>query len=124
MKTYSKIHSNKKAIESHIKKIEQRGGSVKRTGMKIEYKFPEKSSDNSINANSTVELIQDASKKGYRKAKIEYYPAYDATEHSDLPEKLKNTLKKPKIITVLVIEESEIILSGLKNKDVKSIHYV
>lgn len=46
MKTYSKIHTNKKAADTHLARIKSRGGTAtmtKRTdSYKIEYTFPEK----------------------------------------------------------------------------------
>lgn len=46
MKTYTKIHSNKNAAETHLKKIKNRGGKAimkpVKGGFHIEYSFPEK----------------------------------------------------------------------------------
>lgn len=46
MKTYTKTHSNKKAAETHLQKIKQRGGKATmktvKGGYHIEYHFPEK----------------------------------------------------------------------------------
>jgi hypothetical protein len=46
MKTYTKIHQNKKAAETHLKKIKQRGGIAEikpvKGGTRIDYYFPEK----------------------------------------------------------------------------------
>lgn len=46
MKTYTKTHSNKKAVETHLQKIKNRGGKATmktvKGGFHIEYSFPEK----------------------------------------------------------------------------------
>lgn len=46
MKTYTKTHSNKRAAETHLKKIKNRGGKATmktvKGGFHIEYSFPEK----------------------------------------------------------------------------------
>jgi len=46
MKTYTKKHSNKKAAETHLQKIKNRGGKATmkpvKGGFYIEYSFPEK----------------------------------------------------------------------------------
>lgn len=46
MKTYTKTHSNKKAAETHLQKIKNRGGKATMKPVKgefyIEYSFPEK----------------------------------------------------------------------------------
>jgi hypothetical protein len=46
MKTYTKTHSNKKAAETHLQKIKNRGGKATmkpvKVGFHIEYSFPEK----------------------------------------------------------------------------------
>lgn len=56
MKTYTKTHRNKKAAETHLKKIKQRGGIAKtkpvKDGTQIEYYFPEKKSKGKNNAES------------------------------------------------------------------------
>lgn len=51
MKTYTKTHSNKKAAETHLQKIKNRGGKATmkpiKGGFHIEYSFPEKNTSKS-----------------------------------------------------------------------------
>lgn len=42
MKTYSKTHSNKKALQTHVSRIKKRGGICSISGMTVSYHFPDK----------------------------------------------------------------------------------
>jgi hypothetical protein len=123
MKTYSKTHTSKKARDSHIAKINRRGGGCKIDGNKVIYRFADKDKDNSIKAKTTSGLIIEAATKGYKKVKVEFFPAYDSEMHGNYPKKLKDSLKKSKVETFDVIEDSSTILKLTKSKDVKIIYY-
>lgn len=121
--TYKKTHTSKTALESHISKIKARGGFYRVKGMTIEYSFLEPSGDTSIKSKNTADLIVEAANKGYRKVRVEFYPAYNAKEHKSLEKypKLIASLKKAKIETFDVIEEAYDIVKLIKSPDVKSV---
>ncbi len=43
MKIYTKVHTNKEALKSHVAKIKKRGGTCKISGNTVTYSFPPKS---------------------------------------------------------------------------------
>lgn len=78
-----------------------------------------------IKARNVVDLIKEAVKKGTRKVEVIFKAAYSEAEHSKLPAKLKNSLKKNKKEVFDVAEDSLDIIDLLKNnKDVESITWL
>lgn len=125
MKTYKKIHESKEAMNDHISKIKKRGGSYRIKGNILEYGFIEKSKDTSIKSKTTPDLIMEAAKKGYKKVKVVFIPAYEESLHNNVKNKeLLKSLKTSKTETFDVVEETSEILKLLKSKDVKDIHFV
>ncbi|MFY8161507.1 MAG: hypothetical protein ACOVNU_09270 [Candidatus Kapaibacteriota bacterium] len=88
--------------------------------------------DNSLNievnvkSTNLISLIGEASKNKTKKIRVEFYPPYNEKEHSNLSEKLKNSLKKSKVEIFDVITDGNDILQLIKEKKercVKSIKW-
>jgi hypothetical protein len=76
-------------------------------------------------ATNTVDLIKQSVAIGSKKVRVEFYPAYDEKEHSNLSPKLKEALKKPKVEIFDVVEDGYSIVQLVKDpKDVKSMTWV
>ena len=76
MKTYSKIHTNKKAADTHLARIKSRGGTATMTtradSYKIEYTFPEKvvkEWTKNKTSRSTIEITKQNKQQGTEKDK-------------------------------------------------------
>jgi hypothetical protein len=57
MKTYTKTHQSKKALNSHIAKIKARGGEYLVNGYKIRYSFPQQ--DNNELPSDTQQQVNE-----------------------------------------------------------------
>ncbi len=122
---YKKTHTSKVAMNDHIAKIKQRGGSYRVIGNTIEYGFIEPSKDTSIKSTTHINLIKEAAKKGYRKVKVDFVKI----KLSDFPKSIHNKPSVKKIVgthktaTFDVITETSDIIALLKSKDVQKIKF-
>lgn len=84
----------------------------------------EEQSVKSVTATNIPDLLKQASEAGSKEVKVTFNEAYDESEHGNLPEKVKESLKGNKESIFDVANEASDILKLVDNKDVKSVEFV